>query len=118
MLTLGIPPEFLRSPRAAFGGCSPHAPEGAVSRPPSGATLPPGEGIGFARIGCFWQSFGAAADCSCPFSYYCPLVPKSRARVPRSTKAMGRAVASNLVMLSQLMDWGVICRRLNSWMEQ
>ena len=40
-----LPPEFLRSPRAAFGGCSPHAPEGAVSRPPSGATLPPGEGI-------------------------------------------------------------------------
>ena len=40
-----VPPEFLRSLRAAFGGCSPHAPEGAVSRPPSGATLPPGAGF-------------------------------------------------------------------------
>ena len=50
VLTYRFLPEFLRSPRAAFGGCSPHAPEGAVSRPPSGATLPPGEGIGAVRL--------------------------------------------------------------------
>ena len=35
-----LPPEFLRSPRAAFGGCSPHAPAGAVSRPLRGHPLP------------------------------------------------------------------------------
>ena len=50
VLTFGFLPEFLRSPRAAFGGCSPHAPEGAVIRPPPGA-FPPGEGFWRCRAG-------------------------------------------------------------------
>ena len=63
MLPFGFLPEFPRSLRAAFGGCSPHAPEGAVSRPPTGATLSPGEGMGrcasdFQGEGAFPRYFG------------------------------------------------------------
>jgi len=64
----------------------------------------------------FFDTLRAVRDA--PLFHYVPLVPNSRAKVPRITKARGRAVASNLLMRSQWMLWGVIFCFLNSWMEQ